>query len=181
MVNTDNTKQLLQAASALLAEGTGVSGLTPDVVAKRAGVPPSAYSSAFPELAEFKSALLRTLLDEVLGEAAVASKDMNPGVPRMCRATEQYLDAMLKRPAIRELMLTLQGHRRAGEVNKSRIDGFVMIFRVEFLAVGAKRAMEAARLATAMVIETAMAEFDARRALPEFREVLYAFYRRHGK
>ncbi|TXH04195.1 MAG: hypothetical protein E6R07_09665 [Nevskiaceae bacterium] len=172
---------LLETGAKLLAAGHGAAALTPGVIMRLAGTGPDSFKQCFPDVKEFKAELLRRLLNEILSEAAIASEEMLPGIPRMCRATEVYLDATLRRPAVRELMFTLHGHPAANEVNKQRINGFVMIFRAEFDAVGAERAEPAARIATALVVETAMAEFEARRALPEFREALYAYFRRYEK
>ena len=166
---------LTDAALRLLASGRSAASLGAAELAASAGLPEPAFQRCFPAREDFLTAVFQRLLDEAREEATRATADLPAGMLRLKRGVEGYLDSHLRSPALRELTLALRGHDPAQAIIVQRIAGFHRVLQVGLSALRSLHPLAAAQLATALVVETTQAEYEAQSPLPDLRETLYAY------
>ncbi len=170
--------RLVEAGNRLLCSGASVIELTSDRLTLLAGVESEEFTACYPDFSAYLTELLTFLLDEARDFTVEATAHQSPGIARMWRGVEAFLDARLDRPAIHELSRLLQGYVAAARLSRSRSSGFVRIFATEFQSAGWPDEQESAQLMVALVSETVQAEYEAGRRLPEYRATLHAFLTR---
>lgn len=171
-------RRLVDAGDRLLLSGIPISALTPKRLSLMAGVELDEVSACYPDFKDYLTDLFTFLLDEVRDITVEATATQKPGIERMWRGIEVFLDARLDRPAIHELSRRLQGYAPAAKLSRSRNHGFVRIFSIEFASAGWPDAQECGHLTTALVSETVQAEHEVGRRLPEYRSTLRSFLTR---
>lgn len=171
----DDRTALLSAARALLARGSRAAALTPEVLARSAGLTPEGFRAIYPEPAAFQADLLRLLLDEARDAATTAVASHSADALGLKRGLEAYLDCHLRQPALRELLALLRDQPEAQDMVQRRVAGFYRVLQVGFSALHATYPLASAQLVTALVVETSQAEYDAHAPLPALRETLYAY------
>jgi TetR/AcrR family transcriptional regulator, transcriptional repressor for nem operon len=171
-------QRLLEAGDRLLLTGARLEAFSANRLALLAGVEAEDFSDCYGGWDDYLAALFGFLLDEVRDITVEATAHMNPGIPRMWRGIEAYLDARLDRPVIHELSRRLQGHAEALRLSRGRSAAFVRIFATEFRSAGWQDAEACGHLMTALVSETVQAEYEAGRRLPEYRNTLRNFLER---
>ena len=92
------------------------------------------------------------------------------------KAITAYLNAILRRPALPEITLATRAHPACQEVTRERVNSMVMLATLQLKMAGVPNHDGLARLGMAMLFEIANAEFEARRALPEYRQTLDAYF-----
>jgi AcrR family transcriptional regulator len=184
MSMTDNNPArdaLLRAGEQLCTRPGGVGCLTmPDLVAA-AGVGERDFQQAFTDLAGFRHALLRHMMDVVRAEVlAQATTFERPGFERMWGTVEAFLDVNLRHPAMRRLAYELRTDPVAIELLRQRMGGYAMVFKTELATLDRPNPAGAARLATAMIVEAAKAESETGQVQPEMRRAMHAFLKGYG-
>lgn len=167
---------LLAAARRRLAAGESAAALQAETLAAEAGVVWA--DGGYVDLDALRCDLLQDLMDSAREEATGATEGLPAGLDRLRLALHSYLDASFKRPALREMTLLLQTHPQGRDISRRRVNGFSVILRMELLSAGVVEATAIARLLTAMALETSLAEYEARRRLPEWRDILDAYLKR---
>jgi TetR/AcrR family transcriptional regulator, transcriptional repressor for nem operon len=171
-------RRLVDAGDRLLLSGTPTHALTAKRLSLQAGVELDEVNACYPDFKDYLTDLFTFLLDEVRDITVEATASQRPGIERMWRGIEVFLDARQDRPAIHELSRLLQGYAPAAKLSRSRNQGFVRIFAIEFASAGWPDAQASGHLITALVSETVQAEYEARRRLPEYRATLRSFLTR---
>ncbi|HXG27960.1 MAG TPA: hypothetical protein VNJ47_03820 [Nevskiales bacterium] len=168
-------QRLVEAGDRLLLSGARLDTLTPNRLALLAGIEPEDFGACYAHEHDYLADLFGFLLDEVRDITVEATAHMDPGIPRMWRGIEVYLDARLDRPTIHELSRRLQGNPAAVRLSRGRNAAFVRIIATEFRSAGWPDPDENGHLMTALVSETVQAEYEAGRRLPEYRITLRNF------
>ena len=167
---------LLAAGLRLLADGLPSIQLTPRVVAAEAGLKTPQLKKVFPDFALYLAGILRSLSEQVRAETLQAIGRKAPSRELVRKAITAYLDAVLRRPALPEISLAMRAHPACQEVTRERINSIVMLGTLQLKMAGVPNYDGLGRLGMAMLFEIANAEFEARRALPEYRLTLDAYF-----
>jgi AcrR family transcriptional regulator len=170
----------LLAAGRRLLERVGADGVTAESVAEEAGLKAGTFQRHFGTPEAFLCALMEAMADEVRASLAKLTLNMPAGLPRMKLAIDSYLAANVERPRLRELVTRLRADPEGARAIQRRIVAFTMMMELELKSLKRPRASATARLLTAAVIETSMAEYEARAPLPDFRATLYTYLERGG-
>ena len=101
---------------------------------------------------------------------------MPPGRTRLQLALDAYLQALLERPALHALAQRLRFHAEGARLIRQRVSAFNMLLVLELKACGWPRPEVTARLCTAALLETAVAEAEAGYKLPELRSMLGDYF-----
>ncbi|PTU31682.1 hypothetical protein [Stenotrophobium rhamnosiphilum] len=167
---------LVAAGLRLLADGLPSIQLSARVVAAEAGLKTPQFNKVFPELPLFLASILRRLSDQVRAETLQAIGRKAPSRDLVRKAITAYLDAILRRPALPEISLAMRADPACQEVTRERINSMVMLGTLQLKMAGVPNYEGLGRLGMAMLFEIANAEFEARRALPEYRLTLDAYF-----
>lgn len=170
----DRREALLAAGLRLADGGRRADQLDGATVAAEAQLPAVDFSSHFNDVVDFQTALLSRLLDRFRDHALDVMAADREGSLRIKRGIEAYLDDGLDCPLLRELTGLLQAHAPARTLLRRRMNGFNRILQVEFSTRHVLYPLAAAQVVTTLVVETATAEHEEHRALPEMREIIYA-------
>jgi hypothetical protein len=135
-------------------------------------------AGVFGDSHSFHLALLDRLLMDSRAAVVAASADLPPGIPRLWRAAETWLDFNAARPGLREMMLAMRYEPDARARVRGQIRGFAIMMQLELKSVSWPHASATARMLTAMMVETALAEHEANRKLPDFRAMARCFLER---
>lgn len=172
----DPSEALLAAGLRMLAGGQTAAQLTPRAIAAEAGLKTAQFNQLFPEYARYQAAILRRLSDQVRAETLQAIGRKTPSKDLVRKAIAAYLDAILARPALSEIALATRAEPACQEVNRERVNSMVMLGMLQLKMAKIHNYEGIARLGMAMLFEIAHAEFEARRALPEYRLTLDAYF-----
>ncbi len=177
--SSPTTRSALLKAGRALAERQGTAAaLSPEDVCAEACLASPEFVAQFADLSQFQQALLLIGLDEVRGALIQITLNEKPGLKRLTQAIVRWLDVNVERPWVRELILLHSGDSVIADTVRKRTNGLVLLAQVEFESTGRERAAIVARVLSGLMIETALAEYDARRALPDLRATLLAFVER---
>lgn len=135
------------------------------------------FATAFPDRRAFLLAQLLDFLDLARGDAINSLANAPPGLSRVATAFQRYWDANLRWRPMRELALHFRGDPEGAEILRARLHGVIMIAQHELAATGWPYPAATARLAASLCVETAIAEFEAGKPLPEMRYTALAYFR----
>lgn len=176
--NTPATRaRLLECAAALALERGSALDLQLDAVLAAAKASEAEFHLAFPGRRQFLLALMLHYLDVARAAAIEALAQSQPGVPRIAAAFTDYWEANLRLRPMRELCLHFRTDPEGAEILRARLAGVTVITQHELRSIGWPRAASAARLAAQMCVECAVAEFEARKALPDVRAAVLDYFR----
>lgn len=176
VIALDPREALLAAGLRLLTGGLSAAQLTPRGIAAEAGLKTAQFNKVFPEYAQYQAGILRRLSDQVRAETLQAIGRKAPSKDLIRKAIAAYLDAVLARPALSEIALATRADPACQEVNRERVNSMVMLGTLQLKMAKIPNYEGIARLGMAMLFEIANAEFEARRALPEYRLTLDAYF-----
>lgn len=172
----DPRAALLDAGLRLLAGGMPSSRLNPRDIAAEAGLRTQQFTKVFPEFPDYVAGVLRRLSEEVRAETLQAIGRKTPGRELIRKGITAYLDAILHRPALAEITLAMRTHPACQQVTRERMASMVMLATLQLKMAGVPNSDGLGRLGMAMLFEIAHAEFEARRALPEYRRTLDGYF-----
>lgn len=175
----DTRAALLDAGLRLLAGGMPSDRLNPRDIAAEAGLKTPQFERAFPEFSDYIAGVLRRLSEEVRAETLRAIGRKTPGRELIRQGIAAYLDAILQRPALPEITLAMRAHPTCQQVTRERMGSMVMLATLQLKMAGVPNSEGLGRLGMAMLFEIAHAEFEARRALPEYRRTFDGFFVRN--
>jgi hypothetical protein len=164
-------QRLLDAGYALGTQSDA--SLTAAAVERTARARAGAVRRCFGSMPGYRLALLDGWMKQVRDSVVEATTRLPPGPKRIRAAMEAWLDASLEHPLLRRMLME-PGEPAQAEHVYAQVRGFTLMLQMELSNIAWLRAVAAARLYTAMAIETAFAELEAGRRLPEFRETLFA-------
>lgn len=166
---------LLEAAITLAQQRGSALQLTMAEIAAEASESLQQAQQCYPDMALFHRELLQYLLDLARANAIETMPTARPGLARIRTAFQAYLDINLRHRALRELALHFRNDPDGAERLRLRARGVKMLTQMELHAAGWPNSAPAARLLTAMVLDVAVAEFEAGGALPSLREAMFAY------
>lgn len=180
VIALDPGEALLAAGLRLLTGGLPAAQLTPRAVAAEAGLTAAQFKKIFPTYPQYQAGILRRLSDQVRAETLQAIGRKAPSSDLIRKAITAYLDAILARPALSEIALATRAEPACQEVNRERVNSIVMLGTLQLKMAKIQNHEGIARLGMAMLFEIAHAEFEARRALPDYRLTLDAYFANPG-
>ena len=168
----ERTRDALLSAGFVLAETTGLEGLSVNAVVATAGVAKGTFFHHFGDRTSYLVALHRRFHDDIFDEVQRATASMRPGRDRLTAMSVTYLDACLRRRGVRALILEARGQLPIQDEIIRRNSTTVDLLTDDFVAMRRPRPRAAARLWLAANAECALLELDAGRADPETRAAL---------
>jgi AcrR family transcriptional regulator len=172
------SRQILIEAGKVLSvrEGSAMQ-LSIEQLCLATNLPEPLFYTYFSDLRAYRMALLQHYLDLARAEAIGGMMASASGLPRIFAAWTQYWDANLQWRPLRELAIHFRTDVEGFEILRMRLAGVVLICQYELKSIQWPNPAETARLTAHMVVETAVAEFEAGRALPAMRETVLAYFR----
>lgn len=159
-VAAEKTRETLIEAGLVLAESTGLEGLSVNVVVAAAGVSKGTFFHHFGDRALYLVALHRRFHDSVFDEVTRAVGDTSPGSERLSAFSQAYLDACLKDRGVKALILEARGSLLIQEEVRRRNRSVVEIVAKDFIALGWQHPRQVARLWVALNAEAALVELE---------------------
>lgn len=172
----DPRESLLAAGLRLLAAGLPAAQLSPRGIAREASLRTAQFNKHFPDFSLYLAGILRRLSEQVRAETLHAIGRKPPSRELIRKAITAYLNAVLARPALPEITLATRANPACQEVTRERVNSMVMLATLQLKMAEIPNYEGLARLGMAMLFEIAHAEFEARRALPEYRLTLDAYF-----
>ena len=176
---SSNTKQyerqrLLDAVLSLKAV-PDLSSIDLDQVARHAGLPEFA-ALCFDSREAFLVALHREFLDRLLSTVGGSMDALPPGVERLQRGVDAFLDCCLQHSSLRQQLLALEkAMPDLGRVSSSRRSGFRIMLTMEVSGCGIFNGVEFAALLRSRIEEASLVEITHGGPRHDLREQIFAF------
>ena len=158
-----------------LAERTGLSGLSINLLVEEAQVSKGTFFHHFGDRTSYVLALHRAFHDRLLNETLEATAGLEPGRNRLLIAGTTYLDGCLRDRGVRALLLEARGDPMMAEEIATRNAGYAVIIQEDFKAMKWPRPYECAQLWVGMTAEAALIELKAGKRSPAVRAALARF------
>ena len=168
----NRTREALLTAGSVLAETTGLEGLTVNAVVETAGVSKGTFFHHFGDRTSYLVALHRDFHDTIFTEVQRAVAAMAPGRDRLAAIATVYLDACLRHRGVRALILEARGQMPIQDEIMRRNNFNVDFITIDFVTMDWPRPRATARLWVAATAECALIELDAGKADSEARAAL---------
>ncbi|HME48211.1 TetR/AcrR family transcriptional regulator [Mycobacterium sp.] len=169
------TRMSLIDAGLRLAERTGLSGLSINLLVEEAGVSKGTFFHHFGDRASYVLALHREFHDRLLTEIEEATEGLRPGRERLAVAANTYLDGCLRNRGVRALLLEARADRVIADEIGARNASTAKVLRADFTAMKWPHPLESAQLWVGMTAEAALLELTAGRRSPAVRAALKNF------
>jgi TetR/AcrR family transcriptional regulator, transcriptional repressor for nem operon len=169
------TRTALIDAGLRLAERTGLSGLSINLLVEEAQVSKGTFFHHFGDRASYLLALHREFHDRLLSENQRATSSLSPGRERLLATATTYLDGCLRDRGVRALLLEARADPViAGEIG-ARNASTAAIIEADFTAMGWPHPLECAQLWVGMTAEAALLELKLGQRSPAVRAALASF------
>jgi TetR/AcrR family transcriptional repressor of nem operon len=155
------TRSALIDAGFRLAERTGLTGLSVNLLVEEAHVSKGTFFHHFGDRASYLLALHRDFHERLLVEILDSIDGLPPGAERLMRSAEAYLDACLRQRGVRALLLEARAEPLIAEEVSARNASNAALCKPDFVAIGRPHPLESARLWVAMTAEAALVELQA--------------------
>ncbi|MBX7059075.1 MAG: TetR/AcrR family transcriptional regulator [Leptospirales bacterium] len=167
---------LIQAGLRLLEKG-GLAKLSVDEIARRAGVAKGTFYVHFSDRTSYLLGIHRDFHEQLKSRILQEISALLPGRERLLRGATVYLDACLEGRAVKALLFEARSSPELRAEVERRNASFTQLAATDFSAINSLNLDAAggeacARLFVAMCAETALAELNAGRPLPELRAAL---------
>jgi AcrR family transcriptional regulator len=171
------TRTKLIESGLRLAERTGLTGLSVNLLVDEAGVSKGSFFHHFGDRASYLLALHREFHDRIAEQIDRALADLPPGRERLTTGTRVYLDMCLQQRGIRALLLEARAEPAVAQEITRRNADFAQKFKPDFDELGRQHPLESAQLLAAMAAEAALIELGAGSAMESVRAALAEFIR----
>lgn len=171
--------KLTHAGLRLLVNGIPASRLDAKNVAAEAKLKPADVTAAFPDWEDYLLLLLKQLSEEVRTEAVKAIAGKPPGRTLIREGITSYLDIVLQRPALLEITSMLRAHPVCQQITRDRMTSLVMLASLQLKMAQVSNPEGIGQLGMAMLFEITHAEYEARRALSDYRHTIDSYFARH--
>jgi TetR/AcrR family transcriptional regulator, transcriptional repressor for nem operon len=158
-----------------LAERTGLSGLSINLLVTEAGVSKGTFFHHFGDRASYVLALHREFHDRLLAEFQDATEGITPGPERLAVAANTYLDGCLRNRGVRALLLEARADPVIAEEIGARNASIAKLVQADFKAMKWPHPLESAQLWVGMTAEAALLELRSGRRSPAVRAALNNF------
>jgi AcrR family transcriptional regulator len=169
------TREALIDAGLRLAERTGLSGLSVDLIVKDAGVAKGTFFHHFGDRASYLLELHHEFHERLATQMQAAIVDMPPGRNRLIIGANACLDGCLRDRGVRALLLEARAEPAVTDEIRHRNHANSELCRPDFAALARPHPYESAQLWVGMVAEAALIEHQAATALPAIRQSLQQF------
>jgi TetR/AcrR family transcriptional repressor of nem operon len=169
------TREALIDAGLRLAERTGLSGLSVDLIVKDAGVAKGTFFHHFGDRASYLLELHHEFHERLATQMQAAIVDMPPGRNRLIIGANACLDGCLRDRGVRALLLEARAEPAVTDEIRQRNQANAELCRPDFAALARPHPYESAQLWVGMVAEAALIEHQAATALPAIRQSLQQF------
>jgi TetR/AcrR family transcriptional regulator, transcriptional repressor for nem operon len=169
------TRESLIDAGLRLAERTGLSGLSVNLIVGEAGVAKGTFFHHFGDRASYLLALHREFHERLSAQVQAAIDGMPPGRKRLTAVADTYLDGCLRDRGVRALLLEARAEPAVTEEIARRNHASAELFRPDFAALKRPHPYESAQLWIGMLAEAALIEYQAATALPALRAAVEQF------
>ena len=169
------TRQALVDAGLRLAERTGLTGLSVNLIVEDAGVAKGTFFHHFGDRASYLLALHREFHDRLTAQTLAAIDGMAPGRQRLIVGADAYLDGCLRDRGVRALLLEARAEPAVRAEIGHRNSANAELCRSDFKALGRRHPYESAQLWVGMAAEAALIEHAAKKKLPAVRSALAQF------
>jgi len=169
------TREALIDAGLRLAERTGLSGLSVNLIVQDAGVAKGTFFHHFGDRASYLLALHREFHERLATQIQAAVADMPPGRERLITGANTYLDGCLGDRGVRALLLEARAEPAVTDEIARRNIANATLCRPDFAALGRSHPYASAQLWVGMAAEAALVEHQAAAELPEIRPALEEF------
>jgi TetR/AcrR family transcriptional regulator, transcriptional repressor for nem operon len=169
------TRMSLIDAGLRLAERTGLSGLSINLLVEEAQVAKGTFFHHFGDRASYVLALHREFHDRLLAEIRRATSGLDPGRERLAVAANTYLDGCLRDRGVRALLLEARADPLIAEEVGTRSASIARLAAADFKAMRWTHPLESAQLWVGMTAEAALLEVKGGRRNPAVRSALKRF------
>jgi TetR/AcrR family transcriptional regulator, transcriptional repressor for nem operon len=169
------TREALIDAGLQLAERTGLTGLSVDLIVQDARVAKGTFFYHFGDRASYLLALHREFHDRLATQMQAAVVDLPPGRKRLIIGANTCLDGCLRDRGVRALLLEARAEPAVTDEIRSRNHANAELCRPDFAALKRPHPYESAQLWVGMVAEAALIEHQAATPLPAIRKSLQQF------
>ncbi|MBO0883675.1 MAG: TetR/AcrR family transcriptional regulator [Mycobacterium sp.] len=169
------TREALIEAGLRLAEHTGLTALSVNLIVQDAGVAKGTFFHHFGDRASYLLALHREFHDRLADQMKAAIVGLPPGRKRLMISTNAGLDGCLRDRGVRALLLEARAEPAVTEEIKHRNHINAELCRPDFAALNRPHPYQSAQLWVGMVAEAALIEHQAGAALPAIRKALEQF------
>jgi TetR/AcrR family transcriptional regulator, transcriptional repressor for nem operon len=169
------TREALIDAGLRLAEQTGLTGLSVNLIVADAGVAKGTFFHHFGDRASYLLALHREFHERLVTQIQAAIAGMPPGRDRLVAVANTYLDGCLRDRGVRALLLEARAEPAVTDEITRRNNASAELCRSDFDALRRPHPYECAQLWVGMVAEAALIEYQAGTALPALREAVEQF------
>jgi AcrR family transcriptional regulator len=169
------TREALIDAGLRLAERTGLTGLSVNLIVENAGVAKGTFFHHFGDRASYLLALHREFHDRLAAQIEAAIIGVPSGRARLITGANTCLDACLHDRGVRALLLEARAEPAVTEEIRHRNHANAELCRPDFAALKRPHPYESAQLWVGMVAEAALIEHQAATALPAIRKALEQF------
>ena len=170
------TRQALLDAGLDLAASGSLNHLTVDSVVKKAEVAKGTFYVHFPDRTAFLVELHRQFHERLRDAILKAVADLPPGVERLRKATEAYLDGCLHERAVKALLLEARSEAPIAAEVQRRNEAFAALAQADFRALGWPHPEISARLFVILAAEAALVDLDTGRN-EDLRQSVWRFAR----
>jgi TetR/AcrR family transcriptional repressor of nem operon len=167
------TRVALLDAGLAVAEQQGLSGLSVNRVVAEAGLGKGTFYVHFPDRDAYVIALHQTFIERILAAVRSTQSETPPGLARLRRATETYLDACLRAPGVRAFLFEARAEPGIADEVAVANDQFAELVTPDLDVMGWRHPDRAARLAVSMAAEQALLELRRGGRDTQGRQVLW--------
>jgi AcrR family transcriptional regulator len=158
-----------------LAERTGLSGLSINLLVEEAQVSKGTFFHHFGDRASYVLALHREFHERLLAEIQQATAGLEPGRQRLVVAANTYLDGCLRDRGVRALLLEARADPLIAEEVGARNASNAKLVQADFKAMKWPHPHESAQLWVGMTAEAALIELKSGRRSAAVRAALSRF------
>lgn len=169
------TREALIDAGLRMAERTGLSGLSVNLIVQDAGLAKGTFFHHFGDRASYLLALHREFHERLATQIQTAIVGIPPGRGRLITVANTYLDGCLRDRGVRALLLEARAERAVTDEISRRNNASAELCRADFSALRRPHPYESAQLWVGMVAEAALIEHQAATALPGIRAAIEQF------
>ncbi|WP_431234078.1 TetR/AcrR family transcriptional regulator [Mycolicibacterium psychrotolerans] len=169
------TRTKLIESGLRLAERTGLTGLSVNLLVDEAGVSKGSFFHHFGDRASYLLALHREFHDRIAERIDAAMAGLPPGRERLMAGARVYLDNCLQQRGIRALLLEAHAEPAVAQEISRRNAEFARKGSADFESLGRRHPLESAQLWAATIAEAALIELANGSATPSVRAAIEEF------
>lgn len=169
------TRDALIQSGLRLAESTGLSGLSVNLIVEDASVSKGTFFHHFGDRTSYLLELHRDFHERLLAEILAVTDGVPAGAGRLLLAANTYLDVCLRDRGVRALLLEARAEPALAKEVSARNATTARLCKPDFVVMSWAQPLETARLWVALTAEAAIMELEAGRRKPTVRAAMAGF------